>query len=126
MSFDAERVNIEGRFNTNWTTTTIAFDNVPFDMPNDTPWVRCNILNGNTVYRAINGLKRHTGVINIQIFVPVNTGTNTAREYSDTIATIFDGQTFNDVVCDVASIQTIGTDKKFHQVNVNIPYWRDS
>ena len=125
MSFASERTNIEGRFNTNWTTTTIAWGNTDFDMPNNAAWVRFNILNGNTSYRAINGLKRHTGIINIQIFGPINSGTHTIREYSDTIAAIFDGQSFNDVVCDVASIQTIGTDDKFHQVNVNIPYWRD-
>jgi len=125
MSFASERTNIEGRFNTNWTTTTIAWGNADFDTPNNASWVRFNILNGNSAYRAINGLKRHTGVINIQIFAPVNSGTHTIRGYADTIAAIFDGQSFNDVVCDVASIETIGADDRWHQINVNIPYWRD-
>ena len=125
MSFASERTNIESRFNTNWTTTTIAWGNADFDTPNNASWVRFNILNGNSSYRAINGLKRHNGIINIQIFAPVNSGTHTIRGYADTIGAIFDGQSFNDVVCDVASIQTIGTDDKFHQINVNVPYWRD-
>jgi hypothetical protein len=126
MSFASERTNIEGRFNTNWTTTTIAWGNADFDTPNNAEWVRFNILNGTSGYRAINGLKRHTGIINIQIFAPANSGTHTIRGYADTIATIFDGVSFNDVVCDVASIETVGTDDKFHQINVNVPYWRDS
>ncbi len=125
MSFASERTNIEGRFNTNWTTTTIAWGNADFDTPNNTSWVRFNILNGSSAYRAINGLKRHTGVISIQIFAPVNSGTHTIRGYADTISAIFDGVSFNDVVCDVASIITIGADDKFHQINVNVPYWRD-
>mgnify|MGYP003149286864 CR=1 FL=1 len=126
MSFASERTNIEGRFNSNWTTTTIAWGNVDFDTPNDTSWVRFNILNGESGYRGINNLKRNTGIINIQIFVPIKTGTATLRGYADTIAGIFDGTSFNDVVCDVASIATVGTDDKWHQMNVNIPYWRDS
>jgi len=35
MSFASERTNIEGRFNTNWTTTTIAWGNADFDTPNN-------------------------------------------------------------------------------------------
>ncbi len=125
MSFAAERTNIEGRFNTNWATTTIAWGNADFDTPNNAEWVRFSILNGNSSYRAFNKAKRHTGVINIQIFAPVNSGTHTIRGYADTISTIFDGVEFDDVICDMASIETIGTADRWHQINVNIPYWRN-
>jgi len=125
MSWATERTNIEGRFNTNWTTTTIAWGNADFDTPNNTEWVRFNILNGASSYRAFDKKRRHTGIINIQIFAPVNSGTHTIRGYADTIAAIFEGEQFDDVTCDVASIETIGTDDRFHQINVNIPYWRD-
>jgi len=125
MSFADERSNIEERFNDSWKTTSIAWGNADLNIPNNSEWVRFNILNGNSAYRAINGLKRHTGIINIQLFTPLNKGTNTIRGYADTIATIFDGQAFKDVVCDVASVETVGTDDKWYQMNVNIPYWRD-
>jgi|TARA_R110000803_G_scaffold115665_1_gene184180 hypothetical protein len=126
MSFASERANIEGRFNSNWTTTAIAWGNVDIETPNNTSWVRFNILNGQTEYRAINYAKRYNGIINIQIFVPLKTGTNTQRGYADTISAIFESQSFNDVVCDVASVTTVGTDDKWHQMNVDVPYWRDS
>jgi len=125
MSFADERKDIESRFSTNWSTTSIAWGNADFNTPNNAEWVRFSILNGNTAYRALGGLKRHTGVISVQIFAPANSGTNTLRGYADTIANIFDGKKFSDVVCDVASMQTIGTDDRWHQINVNIPYWRD-
>ena len=125
MSFVDERLAIEDRLQEFWNYTDIAWANVDFDVPNNNDWIKLNILNGNSNYRAIDNKKRHTGVISVQVFSPVNTGTNKVREYSDTIASIFDSKTFSDVVCDVASIVTIGADDRFYQVNVTIPYWRD-
>jgi len=126
MSFASERTNLETRFNTNWTTTPIAWGNADFNPPSNSEWVRFNIINGSSGYRAINNLKRHNGLITVQIFAPINSGTHTIRGYADTISAIFDGESFNDVVCDVASIATIGTDSAWHQINVTIPYWRDA
>jgi hypothetical protein len=126
MSFENERLTIENRFKEYWTDTPVAWENVSFDMPNNSGWTRLTVLNGSSGYRAINNLKRHSGLIVVQIFVPRDTGTSTIRKYADTVTSIFDGRKFSDVVCDVASIETIGTDDIWHQMNVTIPYWRDS
>lgn len=126
MSFKNERIAIENRFEEFWNETPIAWENVAFDTPNNSAWVRLNILNGSSNYRAINGLKRNLGIITVQIFTQKDTGTNVAREYADTIRGIFESKKFSDVVCDVASINTIGADSVWHQINVTIPYWRDS
>jgi hypothetical protein len=125
MSFENERLSIEDRFEDNWTYTTIAWENVEFDTPNNDYWVRFNILNGDGDYRGINNLKRHTGIIVVQLFAPRNVGTSTIRLYADYASSLFDSRKFSDVVCGVASIETIGTDEIWHQINVNIPYWRD-
>jgi len=125
MSFSNERVAIESQFEEFWIDTPVAWENVTFDTPNNSAWVRLNILNGSSAYRAINGLKRHLGLIIVQIFVPKDTGSSAGREYADTVKQIFEGKKFSDVLCDVASIETIGTDSVWHQVNVTIPYWRD-
>jgi hypothetical protein len=126
MSFESERIAIENHFEEFWNETPIAWENVAFSAPNNSAWVRLTILNGSSNYRTITGLKRHLGVIDVQIFTPINTGTNQGREYADTIGTIFEGKKFSDVVCDIASINTIGADSVWHQINVTIPYWRDS
>jgi len=125
MSFSNERIAIENHFQEFWIDTPIAWENIAFTAPNKSPWVRLNVLNGSSAYRAINGLKRHLGLIIVQVFTPINTGTNAGREYADTVAQIFGEKKFSDVLCDVASIATIGTDSVWHQVNVTIPYWRD-
>jgi len=85
-----------------------------------------SILNGSSDYRAINHKKINLGLIVIQVFTPINTGTVTARSYADTLAAIFDDQSFDDVVCGVASIANIGTSDIWYQMNITIPYRRDS
>jgi len=125
MSWVSERASIEGRLNTNWSTTNIAYDNVDFDPPNNTAWVRLTILNGETLYRTIEAKKRHTGVIVIQVFCPKNQGSNTGKGYADTLAGIFEDSSFDDVVCRTASIENLGYHQDWHQLNVTIPYWRD-
>lgn len=126
MSFENERIVIENRFKEYWLDTPVSWENISFDMPNHAGWVRLTVLNGSSVYRAINNSKRHSGLISVQIFVPKDTGTSTIRQYADTVTSIFDGRKFSDVVCDVASIETVGADDIWHQMNVTIPYWRDT
>lgn len=125
MSFAAERASIEGRMAANWATTPIAYDNVDFDPPNASAWVRLNILNGDTAYRALEGKKRYSGMIVVQCFAPKNSGTETLRGYADSIGTVFEDQIFDDVVCRAAILTTVRTDANWHQINVTIPYWRD-
>jgi len=125
MSFAAERTSIEARLSSNWTTTTIAWGNVDFDPPDNAAWVRLSILNGESSYRVLEEKKRHIGVIAIQIFVPKNQGTATARSYADTLAGIFEDQIFDDVICRAASLATVGQSSEWQQLNLTIPYWRD-
>jgi hypothetical protein len=125
MSFVNERLVLENRFKKYWQDTPVSWDNVAFDTPNNSGWVRFQVLNGSSSYRAINGAKRHIGLISVQLFVPKDTGTSTVRSYADTVVKIFDSKSFNDVVCNVANIETIGTGDVWHQLNITIPYWRD-
>lgn len=125
MSFAAERASIEERLFDNWLTTPIAFDNVDFDPPNNSEWVRLNILNGASSNRTIEAKKRHTGAIVLQLFAPKHGGTGTLRGYADTLAEIFEDQTFDDVVCDTASLTNVAGSDEWYQLNLTIPYWRD-
>ena len=126
MSFANERTSIEARLNANWTTTTINWENVDFDTPNNASWIRLSIINGASDYRVLEAKKQHLGMIAIQVFTPVNTGTATVRGYCDTLAAIFDDQTFDDVVCGVASIANVGASDVWYQINISIPYRRDT
>tara|TARA_R110000824_G_scaffold66023_4_gene171613 strand:+ start:1388 stop:1768 length:381 start_codon:yes stop_codon:yes gene_type:complete len=126
MSFADERVEIQDRLEVNWIQTPIQWDNISFKQPNNSPWIRLNIINGATEYRALQYKKRYNGIINVQIFVPIKTGTTVAREYADSICSIFDSVNFETVSCDVATVTIVGSDAKWYQINVDTPYWRDS
>ncbi len=126
MSFADERQTIENRFNIEWTATPIAYDNVPFNPPANSDWVRLNIQNGDSGYRSLESTVRHTGIINVQIFTPVNKATKTSRQYADIAADIFSDQRFGDVVTDVSSISIVGDDDAWLQTNVTTPYYRDA
>lgn len=132
MNFIEERTAIETRFSTEWgATSEVAYENVAFKIPCDEPWVRLNIYGGAGEYRALGCLKRYTGVIIVQIFIPSGSGTNKAREFADKVVGIFDSVSFggsgaDNIKCDVVSIDTMGTDKPFYRMNVSIPFQRDT
>jgi len=126
MSFADERKSIENRFNTEWTATPIAYDNVPFNPPSNADWVRLNIQNGDSGYRSLESSIRHTGIINVQIFTPINKATKTSRQYADIVSDIFSDQRFDDIVTNVSSINIIADDDAWLQTNVTTPYYRDA
>jgi hypothetical protein len=126
MSFANERASIEARLNANWSTTTIDWENVDFNTPNNASWIRLSIINGTSDYRVLEAKKQHLGMIAIQVFTPINTGTSTIRGYCDTLAAIFDDQSFDDLVCGVASISNVGGSDVWYQINITIPYRRDT
>ena len=125
MSFVNERTSIENRLETLWNTTAIHWDNVSFTEPASKTWIKCNILNASSTYRAIDSKKKHIGLIILQIFVPINSGTAVVRGYADSLAAIFENQNFDDVVCGIASIEKVGINTVSYQINVKIPYRRD-
>jgi len=92
MSFVQDRVDIETRLNSNWSTTAIAWDNVPYVPAPGTPWVKCQILPSdvNALEFGRDTLKAFTGIIDIGIFTPKSSGSATAREYADTLSALFD------------------------------------
>ena len=135
MSFEDERRAIESRFASNFTTVTadrIAWENRRFKQPDTGTWVRFTVLNGETRNAALSNtiLKRTIGVIAVQVFVPELTGTKTAREAADAVATVFQNQQFSagnsgTITCRAASIRSIGIDAGWFQINVTCPYQRD-
>lgn len=126
MSFDDERAAIEGRFNTQWgSTTEIAWDNVPFTPP-ATAWVRLSILPGESFNAALGATAvRHPGVIVVQIFTPEDTGTAQARTLAQSAANVFNNARFSGIRCRAAGIFRVGTFDGWYQMNVNIPFERD-
>ena len=132
MSFASERAAIEARLSTNWTTTTVQYENVPFTKPNNNTYVALFIINGDATQIDLvpNPIHRFLGTITMQLFVPEGSGTNLVRGYADTLAGIFRNVQFNSgssgtILCRTPTIQRVGVNSGIYQTNVSVPYQRD-
>lgn len=126
MSYAQERIDIESRLNTGWTTTPIAWDNIPYVPIPGTAWIRCTILTGdvNSLEFGRTPLKEYDGIIDIGIFTPKETGSAVARGYADTLSALFDLVEFGTVDCDEASVQNLGAEEDWYHLAVTIPFSR--
>ena len=81
MSFADERRAIEVRLADNFTALPVRFDNLPFDQPHDAGFVTLSIRAGQArqVSTGPRPLHRHTGTIQLDIFVPEDSGTQAGR-----------------------------------------------
>ena len=126
MTYAQERADVEARLNTNWTTTSIAWDNVAFIPTPGTAWIRCTILSGDADPLSFGQDTdiEYSGLIDIGIFVPKDTGNATARGYADTLAAIFDMTEFGTVVCGPASVQNLGEDNGWYHLSISVSFAR--
>jgi len=130
MSYADARDAICGRFDAHWAgRTPVTWPNHGFAVPSATPWVRLTIVDGEARQASMGNpganLHRHAGVIMVQVFVSIDSGTRTARELADQAAEIFRNQRFDDIRCDVPSVREIGPDDVWFQVNMSCPFRRD-
>jgi len=126
MSYVVERSDIEARLNTGWTTTPIAWDNIPYVPTPGISWIRCTILPGDveTLEFGRDTTKEYMGIIDIGIFTQKNTGSVVARGYADTLSTLFSMVAFGTIDCDPAKVMNLGIDEDWYMMNVSIPYTR--
>ena len=110
MSLATARRDIESRIAANWATTPVVFDNAPYSPQAGQTWVRVQIFEEDVQRINIGnpGYHRVTGLIIMSIYVPIETGTQTARTYADTLAALFRDVQFNGITCREAVPATIG------------------
>ncbi len=126
MSYAVERADIESRLKAGWTTTAIAWDNIPYVPTPGTSWIRCTILPGDSeaLEFGTDTLKQYSGMIDIGIFTPRDIGSATARGYADTLLNLFDMETFGSIECDEVFIRNLGIDGYWYHMSVTIPFKR--
>jgi hypothetical protein len=130
MSYSALRSAIEARFKSNWTYTPVQWPNKSFDPNNQNDvgsfnvggkWVRFTVNTGTSQQVSIEStpLKRITGIIVVQIFLPIDAGLGDADTLADHVRTIFEDQSFSGVICRATSKVNVGPSKEWFQVNAN-------
>lgn len=140
MTYLAETVAIQALFDAGWDQATypVAWPNLQFDWRDDAvdgsgrpkAWVRFSIAGGfDGAFQASLGptpIQRHTGVVFVQVFAPMDKGASEALTLADTAAAVFRGQSTAGVTFRTPSVNAVGSDGTFYQVNVTAPFWRDT
>lgn len=135
MSAVKENTAIRTLFNAGWAgATPVAYPNEPFTPPDDVEYAVLSIKADDAFQHELGSPMvtfRQPGLIFVMIFAPPDTGNNVALALADTAAAIFRKQSSTIVdgriLYRAPSIETIGlTDEGWFQVNVVIPYIRDS
>ena len=113
---------ITKRFITQWGSETIfALPNKEFAKDDTvTEWVRLSIKNLDADQETLGGVNKrkfeYKGIIFIQIFVELNTGTKRAYKIVQKVRDIFEGVQFNNIEVDSVSATEIGEDGKWFQI----------
>lgn len=112
------------RLNTNWVTTPIAWDNVPYTPQEGQEWIRAALLPTTTENASLASSKKHFGIYAIQIFTPLNGGSGRGYELADMLSAIFANQQFGDVVCYAPETTRIGDEGNgWYEIVLKINFW---
>lgn len=126
------RKAITSTFLNSWgSTTSVALENLPFQQPESSPWVRFIMQHnfGENAALGTNGLGagffRRFGLIFVQVFTVRDTGTNQNDELCQKVLDIFEGKHINDIWFSKCRVKDTGTDGKFYQQNAIIEFQYD-
>lgn len=117
---------ITDRFVTLWgSTSPFTFDNEAFTKP--PTWVRLVVRhtgsNQETLGRVLNRKYNRQGSIFIQVFTPIDQGTQQADNLAQTARDIFEGVSFNGIYANDAIIREVGPEGDWYQINVEILFF---
>jgi hypothetical protein len=109
-TYNDVRAAIEGRIATEMTSAPsypVAYPNVPFTPPNNTPWIQVSLLFGENSYATLigpsTGFNKQNGVLLINVFTPVGVGAAPNYTIAERIKDLFDRQTVSSIIFDAAS-----------------------
>lgn len=131
MNFSDATKAMRSYFHGEWGgLTPVAYDDVPFEKPDEEPWVRFTIRHNEGYQASIGnpGSNRHRreGVIFAQVFTPEGNASKNAREFADTIMSMFIGVNHEGIHFHNVVPREIGNDGLgWYQINVSISFWYD-
>lgn len=96
----------------------------PFEPPESELWAKITVKNAGSFIAEISSkpTTRTTGIIFIQLFAPLNTGTDALSQLADKWASHMQFHKADALELREASILDAGDDSRFYQCSVNVPY----
>lgn len=123
MGIESDRAIIEQLLASNWATTDIAWDNVQYVPVIGTSYITAKIASGEDQFSTVQSYKQ-IGLLVIQIFVPENVGSATARGYADTLAGFFRRVSQSGIDFRLPTTTIVGISNGWYQINLSVPYHR--
>jgi len=106
MSYNTIRAAIEGRIAAEMAKAPsypVSYQNAPFTPPNGAPWLQVFLRLGDNSYATLKTINRQTGVLVVNVYTPVGTGTGANFTIAERIRALFDRQTISGIIFDAAS-----------------------
>ena len=127
MSVDFIRQSIETRLNGNWTDTPIAYENTPFTPEKGEPFIAPYILTGEGEQASLGSVavNRWYGLLDIALFVPLDSGTKRAMELVDQLIKLFYHYEVGGLTFLTGSWERLGQDDNWYRYSVSIPFQYD-
>lgn len=111
-TYNDVRAAIEGRLSTQMAVAPaypVSYQNVPFDPPNNSPWVEVFVRFGDNSYATLQApatgasFNRQNGVLSINVFTPIGVGAGANLTIAERIKDLFDRAKFSGIIFDPAS-----------------------
>ncbi len=127
MSLDTVREVVEKRFNDNWTSTPIQWENVHFEPQDGQAFIAPVIVptSGDQVSLGTVALNRWDGFVDVSIFVPRGIGAKLANDLSNEVIKLFYHYTDSGVSFFTGYSKPTGATEIWFRVNVTVPYQFD-
>lgn len=132
MSYDSTAQTVRGRFASEWLiqqpNVPVFYDNAGVDtIPRDSSWVRLTVLFGESAQVEFGNQRRwrRIGIAAVQIFVPAGVGDGLAQELGDSVTAVYEGRTISGVIFRATSLERIGIDGPWLQMNASTPFQSD-
>jgi len=126
--YQDERKDIESFLSTNFTTTSIKFDNVDFNQRVVNEFVEMFLRPGRKIATTVGGDQityQSFGQLVLSIFVKKGTGSDRARAIADELQNLFLKQQIGSCTFESAELINVGEDKEWYRNNLYLYYrWK--
>jgi len=135
MRYEAERKEIEGRFQSQWAAssfkdTPIIFENIPYKVERKKDYVAITIISGSGSNQQLGtNFIRSEGIIQFDILTLEESGTANARKMADVISDAFRNVRFGDatsgqILTRVPDIRSLGVEDGRFRLVVSVDFQR--
>lgn len=123
LDYTEVRRIFESYLKTYFTTCKIKFENVPLDTSELLEWIA---IFDKPISAESTGMQETTalttGVLIIQIFTPIDTGTERSREIAEILATLLGDENLSGISLATPELHNASPDPSFFQQNLIVPY----